>query len=227
MGVLQNYDKTVSAIGNACKRTGIDEAKIKLLVVTKYAKTQDVALLLASRPVNLIGESRLGDSLKRWADPRLADFKVKKFFIGRLQTNKAAKITQNFDVIGGIDGFRAACAVNAAAFKQNRTRECLIQVKLTDKETQGGVNLEEAQSLINQIKTNLKSIRPAGLMAIAPITEDENPLRGLFKRTKELFDANFSERDYLSIGMSGDFEIAIEEGGNLPRIGSAIFGRMQ
>jgi len=142
-----------------------------------------------------------------------------------LQSNKIAKIINFFDFIDSVPDIKTARRIDALAGKPVN---CLAQIKLTERDTQGGASLKDAPALIAEIKA-LKNINPRGLMAIAPQTEDETILRPLFKAVKNIFDKEFGGRPgtYLSLGMSGDLETAVEEGSTLPRVGSSIFGEKQ
>jgi len=221
--VVTNYNDVLRRVEQACQRSGRDPKEVQILTVTKYALPQDIYTLLKERNINFVAESRLQDSLQKWSQEELAQFKVTKFFIGRLQTNKVAKVIENFDIICSLDGQHLAQAVNNQAQKRCKKVKCLLQVKLTDKQTQGGVDLALAQELINTVRAQYPYIDLAGIMAIAPIVQNKEELRPLFKEVKNLFDNNFDRGDYLSLGMSEDFETAVEEGSTLPRIGSAIF----
>ncbi len=220
-GIVQKYDKVLQNIERARLKSGGKAEQINILVVTKYAKAEDIASLLGARAVFAVGESRLQDALEKWGKPPLSSFNTKKFFIGRLQSNKVGKALESFDFICSLDSFELARKINARAQKQI---PCLLQIKLTAKDTQGGCAIDQAQGLIEEIKKSCENIKLRGIMAIAPQTRDKEELRKLFREVKKIFDANFTQSDYLSLGMSEDYETAVEEGSNLPRIGSAIFG---
>ncbi len=222
--VLDNFDEVTNRVRRACLSSGREPDAVKILTVTKYADPKDILTLLSNRPVYAVAESRLQDSLEKWSCPELARFQVKKFFIGHLQTNKALKVLQSFDIVCSLDSLKLAAVLDKNAQKLAKRAQCLVQVKLTQRETQGGVNLNEAQQLINEVRA-FKNIDLKGIMAIAPQEQDGQDLKALFKQVKVLFDGNFGPGDYLSLGMSGDFEAAIAAGSNLPRVGSAIFGR--
>lgn len=221
--VAQAYDKVLARVKKVCLKSNIDFSKINILVVTKYATKEQIEQLLSKRQVFAVGQSRLQDTLLKFSDPQLNTFKVRKFFIGRLQTNKAAKVLENFDLICSLDNLALAEVLNKQAQKQNKKAFCLVQVKLTDRETQGGLDEGQVSAFIKQVKNLYPYIELKGLMAIAPQGSKEQ-IRVAFKKAKQIFDCHFKEQDYLSLGMSSDFEIAIEEGSNLIRIGSAVFG---
>lgn len=225
--VLNNYDSVLQRVKEACLRSGRNFNEVNILAVTKYALEEDIITLLTNRNVYAAAESRLQDSLKKWENPALASCKVKKFFIGHLQSNKTLKVLENFDVICSLDSFKLASRINEQCAKLGKKAQCLAQIKLTDKDTQGGVTLTEARGLIKDIRAACENINLKGIMAIAPVADNPQDLRPLFKEVRNFFDDNFTRNDYLSLGMTEDFEIAVEEGSTLPRIGSAIFSRTE
>ena len=143
-----------------------------------------------------------------------------------MQKNKAAKAAQFFDFIDALDDFETAHILNAhvPAGKIVRT---LVQVKLTDKQTQSGLPLEKARQLVAQLKEAAFSrLRVCGYMAIAPRVSADG-LRPLFQTVRDAFEKDFpsSQERWLSLGMSEDFTVAVEEGSTLPRIGSRLFAK--
>ncbi|MDR0953567.1 MAG: YggS family pyridoxal phosphate-dependent enzyme [Elusimicrobiota bacterium] len=224
MQLLKRYDSVLERIQTACLKSGRKTDDVKLLAVTKYALAQDIYTLLTNRKVPFIAESRLQESLIKWGQPPLSALKPIKFFIGQLQSNKIAKILTDFDIICSIDSLKLAQRINTQSEKLAKAATCLLQIKLTQKQTQGGVSMGEAAKLIADIRQQCPAVKLAGIMAIAPQTGDAEQLRPLFKEVKKFFDDNFEQDAYLSLGMSEDFEVAVQEGSNLPRIGSAIFG---
>lgn len=222
---FSNYSKILREVRDIAKQRGAEQ-DIKLMAVTKYACAEQIAQLMQGGQVDIIGESRLKESLQKWASPLLKDYHPQKFFIGRIQTNKAEKIINNFDCICSLDCLHIAECLEQKAAKYNKEVCCLIQVKLTDRETQSGILPQQAGGLIESVKRTCPHIKLKGIMAIAPNTKDEEVLRSCFKKAKDVFDKYFGRGDYLSLGMSGDYKIAVEQGSNLPRIGSAVFERI-
>ncbi len=220
--VAQSYDAVLARVKEICLKNNRDFSKVNILVVTKYSTEEQIWQLMSERQIFAVGESKLKDALTKFSSPKLKDFKVKKFFIGHLQTNKAAKVLETFDMICSLDSLHLAEVLNKQAQKLNKKALCLLQIKLTDRQTQGGLNIKEVPDFIEQIKNLYTDIELKGLMAIAPQGSPEE-IRAAFKKAKDVFDRYFKEQDYLSLGMSGDFEIALEEGSNLIRIGSAVF----
>ncbi len=218
----QAYQALVKEVAEICLSYGRNPKEVKILPVVKYATVTQIANLLTDKTINYVAESRLQDSLKKWESAELKPYKVKKFFIGRLQKNKAAKVLEYFDLICSLDSQTLAQFVNAKAKEQNKIANCLVQVKLTDKATQGGVSLQAAGALIETVLNTCPNIKLKGFMAIAP-QASENIIEQKFLAVKKLFDKYFKPSDILSLGMSEDYKIAIKSGSNLIRIGSKIF----
>lgn len=223
--IERNVQRVENAICAACRRSGRNPQNVTLMAVTKYATDEDVWALLSSGRIRHIGESRVQQAAARWTSARFASCQTIKHFIGHLQKNKAAQAAELFDFIDSIDDIRTACSLNDHALRLQKTLHVLVQIKLTHKESQSGVSLEEAPVLVRQLQ-NLQNLRPCGYMAIAPQTDDPQTLRPLFRQVKNAFDRDFPPalpQRYLSLGMSADFETAVEEGSTLPRIGSKLF----
>lgn len=221
--LLQNFQAVQNALSAACKKTGRNPQDITLLAVTKYAQDQDVLFFLQKGLIRHIGESRVQQAWTRWKSENFVKYPVVKHFIGHLQKNKAAKAAQLFDFIDSLDDFDTALALEQH-LSASKTIRALVQVKLTQKETQSGLPLEEARALAKRLKA-LSRVKVCGYMGIAPQGAPEAELRTLFGGVKRAFDQDFppgTER-YLSLGMSEDFVTAVEEGSSLPRIGSRLF----
>ena len=207
----------------AAKRTGRDPALVRIVAVTKYANLEQVRELLSSGAVDEVGENRVQDvEQKKLELGPLAD-KVRWRLIGHLQTNKAKKAAQLFDAVDSIDSARIAEALDKAVPEGN-ILPVLLQVKLSEKETQAGAAPEELEALLDAV-TRLPRLKLRGLMAIAPDLEPVEAVRPHFKRMRALFERHFAGRQdaELSMGMSRDFELAVEEGATTIRIGSALF----
>ncbi len=223
--IKHNWQAVQNAIARACKRSGRDVNAVSLMVVTKYAADEDVLSLLSTHQVRHIGESRVQQAITRWTRPTFAQYQVVKHFIGHLQKNKAAQAAELFDFIDSIDDFRTAQLLDQHAKRLQKNLSVLVQIKLTDRESQSGVSLEQAPRLVKELST-LTHINPCGYMAIAPQSADAESLRPLFRQVKAAFDRDFPPAKgprYLSLGMSNDFEVAVEEGSSLPRVGSKLF----
>ncbi len=221
-----NYQQLQASLAQAAQSAGRNPSEITLLAVTKYAKDEDVLALLARGALTDIGESRVQQAWARWKeDPRFAKFtQVKKHFIGHLQTNKAAKAAQLFDFIDSLDHWQTAQAL-AKHVPAGKILQALVQVKLTQRDTQSGLPLQDARALAKELQGAFENIRVCGYMAVAPQGADEATLRALFRPLAQAFKEDFAgqPRAQLSLGMSEDFEIAVAEGSTLPRIGSLLF----
>lgn len=221
--LLQNYQAVQNALSAACQKAGRTPQEVTLLAVTKYAQDKDVLFLLEKGLIRHIGESRVQQAWTRWTNEAFAKFPTVKHFIGHLQKNKAAKAAQLFDFIDSLDDFDTALTLEKH-LAPGKTLRALVQVKLTERETQSGLALKDARALASRLKT-LERVKVCGYMGIAPQGAPEAELRTLFGRVKRAFDQDFppGTQRYLSLGMSEDFTTAVEEGSSLPRIGSKLF----
>ena len=226
--VLQNWQDVQSSLQSVCERTGRNPSEITLLAVTKYPQDTDVLTLLKNGKLTDIGESRVQQAWARWREnPAFAAYPaIQKHFIGHLQKNKAAKAAQLFDWVDSLDDMDTARILSTHT-PPGKTLRVLVQIKLTDKVTQSGLDLPHARQLARQIKTAFNNLVVCGYMAVAPQGAPEKVLRHLFKNVKAAFDEDFKNtpRAQLSLGMSEDYLVALEEGSTLPRLGSLLFSR--
>lgn len=201
--------------------------KAKLIAVTK---TKPVSLL---REAYEAGSRRFGENkVQEMVDkqPQLPH-DVEWHLIGHLQTNKVKYIAPFVTLIQSVDSLKLLQEINKQAAKHGRIIDCLLQIYIADEETKFGLSPDEAEALLNAPELDqLVNVRVIGLMGLATNTDDESQIRREFRGLKQLYDKlatdqrpmiNFRE---LSIGMSGDYQIAVEEGSTMVRIGSAIFG---
>ena len=157
---------------------------------------------------------------------------IKWHFIGHLQTNKVKYIAPFVELIHSVDSLHLLQQINKEAIKNNRIIDCLLQIDIAHEETKFGLEEAEADELLSSEEfAQLKNVRICGLMGIGSITDDKNKTKKEFNNLKKYFDETknnfFNSKSYfceLSMGMSEDFEIALEEGSTLVRIGSSIFG---
>ena len=145
-------------------------------------------------------------------------------FIGHLQSNKVKYIAPFVYLIHGVDSFSLLKEINKQAQKNNRVIDCLLQLFIAQEETKFGLDFNEAAQLLNSIEfSEMKHISIKGFMAMASNTDNENQIRKEFKSLKE-FSSQYPNYKILSFGMSSDYQLAIEEGSTLIRVGSSIFG---
>jgi len=152
---------------------------------------------------------------------------IRWHLIGHLQTNKVKFIAPFVSLIHAVDSFKLLEEINKEAAKNNRVIDCLLQIYIAKEETKFGLSFDEASAIILSPETKtLKNIRILGLMGMATLTENKTTIRNEFKSLKQFYDSMKDEHNFsiLSMGMSSDYKIAIEEGSNMVRIGSAIFG---
>ncbi len=221
--ILDNINKIRYRVRAAAQRSGRNPNDVSVIAVTKYAELASVRELLESGLVGEIAESRVQDAASRREALQAAAGKVRWRLIGHLQTNKAKKAVQVFDAIDSLDSLKLAEALERA-LPEGKILPVLVQVKITERETQSGVSPDALPALLKGLEA-LPRLEARGLMAIAPNLEPVEKTRPFFRSVKALFDRFFSAVPgaQLSMGMSRDFEVAVEEGATHVRVGSAIF----
>ena len=188
------------------------------------SKTKPVADILEAykNGQKVFGENKAIE-LKEKAEKLTKD--IKWHMIGHLQRNKVKYIAPFVDLIHSIDSIRLLQEVNKRGSQNNRSINCLLQVRIAKEETKFGFDEFEIQNVL-KITSNYQNINIVGLMGMASFTSDEKQIRKEFKKLKKIFDCiSNKEINILSMGMSSDYKIAIEEGSNMVRVGSAIFGK--
>ena len=197
----------------------------KLIAVTKAHSAEEI-LPLAEMGITDIGENRVQELLTKL--PELRD-RFQIHLIGRLQRNKVKQIIGDVCMIQSVDSEPLAMEIHNRALAAGRRMPVLVEISPAGEEQKGGVPFEETEAFLKQIAP-LEGIEVRGLMAVMPLTEDQDYLDGLFARTRGLFDRirdkNLSgiAMEELSMGMSGDYRLAAAHGATMVRVGSAIFG---
>ena len=171
--------------------------------------------------VKIVGENYIQEAEEKF---NVVGRKVKWHFIGHLQKNKVKRAVQIFDAIETVDSVEIAAAIDRASLEAAKILPVFVEINSGREKNKSGVLPEEAEALIKNI-SGFKNIKVAGLMTMGPLLKNPGDYRPYFKNTKELFDKIKSTADieYLSMGMSDSYRIAIQEGANLVRIGTAIF----
>ena len=218
---IANLEKIRYRMNAAAARTNRDGGSLTLVAVTKYAPLAAVREALSSGLVTDAGESRVQDAEKKKLELGPLAGKVRWRLIGHLQTNKAKKAVSTFDAIDSVDSERLAAALDAAMKGSDKKLPVMIQVKLSERETQYGVSPAGLPGLIEAVR-RLPSLELQGLMGIAPDIEPLEAVRPSFRLLKKLRD-EYLPAGKLSMGMSRDCEIAIEEGADMVRVGTQIF----
>ncbi len=221
--LIDNLNQIRYRIRAAALRKGRSPDAVTLVAVTKYAPLSAVVELLKSGLVAEAAESRVQDAEKKKEALGELAGNVRWRLIGHLQTNKAKKAVAVFDAVDSVDSEKVAAALDAALAGRTRPFPVMVQVKLTDRQTQSGVWPEELGALIEALK-KYPRLKVEGLMGIAPDVEPPEAARPSFKALRELRDRHLPEGK-LSMGMSKDFEVAVEEGADLVRVGTSIFSR--
>ena len=197
----------------------------KLIAVTKTHSAEEI-LPLAEMGITEIGENRVQELLTKLPDLR-DSFRI--HLIGRLQRNKVKQIVGDVCMIQSVDSEPLAMEIHNRALAAGRRMPVLVEISPAGEEQKGGVPFEETEAFLKKIAP-LEGLEIRGLMAVMPLTEDREYLDGLFARTRELFDRlkdrNLSgaAMEELSMGMSGDYQLAAAHGATMVRVGSAIFG---
>lgn len=206
----------------AALRVGRNPEEIKLIAVTK-SQSDDKIIEAADLGLRIFGENRVQEAKKKIE--RIKGFNIEWHMIGHLQTNKVKDAVKLFELIHSVDSEKLAIAINKEAEKINKIQRVLVQVKLSEEESKYGASEEEVENMIKAIE-KLKSIKVEGLMTIPPYFENPEDVRPYFKRLKKLRDTlshKYPSIKELSMGMSHDYEVAIEEGATMVRIGTALF----
>lgn len=218
-----NLTELRGRIAEACEEYDRDNDDITIVAVTKTHPARTIHTAIAA------GITEIGESKIQEAEPKILEVGhvARYHMIGHLQTNKAKKAVQLFDVIQSVDSLKLAEEISRRAEEAQRTIQCLIEVNVSGESSKYGVAPEKTIELVRQVK-GLPCIDLCGLMTIGPLDADEDDIRAAFARCRELFkqgqDIVGDGFDCLSMGMSDDFEYAIAEGSNMIRIGAGIFG---
>ncbi len=214
--IRTNVNALEARIDAACARAGRARADVRLIAVTKTFPSSDVAHALATGMTD-VGENKVQEA--RDKRPSVAG-SARWHLIGRLQSNKAKDAVRLFDVIQTIDSVELAGRVARFAESEGKRQEVLVQVNVGEESQKSGAEIADIPSLVRRVSA-LPSLHLSGLMAIPPFLEAE-AMRPYFRRLRALRDdLGLPE---LSMGMTDDFEVAIEEGATMIRVGRAIFG---
>lgn len=223
--IKDNIAKINALKAAAAERSGRSGEDVLLVGVTKTRTAEEINEGIAAGLTD-IGENKVQEIMDKY------DFvkPVRWHMIGHLQTNKVKYIIDKVSMIHSVDSYKLAEEINKRAGQHGITMDILIQVNSAQEESKFGISTDETEEMIRTILENCPNIRIRGMMCIAPFAEDPNDVRIYFAEVKKLYD-QYGKIDherldfkYLSMGMSHDFEVAILEGSNLIRVGTAIFG---
>jgi hypothetical protein len=224
--IRENITRVRERIVAACRRAGRREEEVRLIAVTKTVPAERIRAAFEAG-LREFGENRVQEAKAK--RPRLSDLTATWHMIGHLQTNKAKLARELFHWIHSVDSFRLAEKLHQAAARAGDRLPVLLEVNLGGESSKGGVPEAEVLVLAEQIG-GLSSLEVRGLMAIPPFLDDPEQVRPYFRRLREIARRIEQARIQgvtmreLSMGMSHDFEVAIEEGATMIRVGTAIFG---
>lgn len=219
--VLERIESVQARLRAAAKRSGRNPEDITLVAVTKTVPFERVFPFLQSG-IRHIGENRVQEAVAKFQNPDGAKrVDAILHLIGPLQTNKARKAVGLFDMIQTLDRAELADDLDRHAKAQGRRVPCLVEVKISPEPAKHGLAPERLFDFLAELKSRA-SLQIKGLMGVAPLTQTAEEARPFFASLRKLFEK--SGLEILSMGMSRDFEVAIEEGATLIRIGTALFG---
>ena len=217
--ILENYKEICYNVNNAKEKYGRED--VSIMAVTKTVPYEKVNFAIENG-ITLLGENRVQEYLSK---KDFYDKRAQVHFIGHLQTNKVKYIADNISLIQSVDSLKLATEIDKQALKASRVMDILIEINIGDEASKSGIDSSQLFELVSQI-SELDNVRVKGLMAIPPIRAGED----VFEKMNELFcltkEKGFDKvsMDILSMGMSGDYEMAIKHGSNLIRIGTKLFG---
>ncbi|MBN2754974.1 MAG: YggS family pyridoxal phosphate-dependent enzyme [Candidatus Goldbacteria bacterium] len=224
---MEQKSQIKNNIESIIKRINAINKDALLVAVSKTFSVDDIEEAVKSG-VKVFGESKIQEAEEK---QRLLNEKYNDlswFMIGHLQTNKVNKAVSIFNMIQSVDSLKLAEKINSACIKEGKVMQCLMEIKVSPEETKFGILPEEAPEVYGRIK-EMPGIKPSGIMAMAPYSDNAEDSRIYFKRAKKVFDEikNGAPDDFkwLSMGMSHDFEIALQEGANMVRVGTSLFGK--
>ena len=226
--VLENLKVIRDRVAAAAEKGGRSADDVRIMAVTKTVAPELVNVAI-NNGINLLGENRVQEYLDK-RDSYVPN--TETHFIGHLQTNKVKYIIDKVSMIQSVDSVKLAKEISKNAVKNNLTMDVLVEINIGDEDSKSGIEADGAEDLIREI-AELEAIRVKGIMSIPPICEKKEQSLNYFSRLRQIFvDISAKNIDnvymeYLSMGMSQDFEAAIEMGANIVRIGSALFGQRQ
>jgi pyridoxal phosphate enzyme (YggS family) len=225
--LLENASAVFKKMSHAAMRAGRRPEDVRLVAVTKTVGIDEIRKA-ADIGLRVFGENKVQEAQKKIADlsGEFSDLNVEWHLIGHLQKNKARYAARLFDLIHSLDSEELALDLDREAKKTGKIQRVLIQVKLSAEDTKSGISEQELFRLAERA-AKLENLKLEGLMTMPPFFDDPELARPYFRRLRELRDL-VAEKGFglpeLSMGMSNDYEVAIQEGATLVRVGTAIFG---
>lgn len=222
--IKANAEDIYKRVGEAAVRSGRKPQDVTVIAVSKFVETDKIQYAV-DLGFKLLAENRVQEMAEKYPVIHGADWHI----IGHLQTNKVKTAIGKVKLIHSVDSLHLLEEINRQAIKADIIQDILLEINISGEESKYGLTIEEFRAIIKKIK-DYSAVRLRGIMTMAPNFEDKELCRPIFKKAAELFEelkTKINHADILSMGMSGDFEIAIEEGATHVRIGSAIFKRRE
>mgnify|MGYP000774172580 CR=1 FL=1 len=222
----ENYEKVKENIVRACEKAGRSPEDVTLIAVSKTKPLSDIEELLSDTDAVDFGENKVQELVDKYEN---VSRPVNWHMIGHLQTNKVKYIVDKVCMIHSVDSLNLAKTIEKEAAKHDVTVNILIEVNVAQEETKFGIREDEVYALIDAIK-DMPHVHVMGLMTIAPFVENPEENREVFRTLKKLSvdiaakNINNVRMAILSMGMTGDYEVAVEEGATLVRVGTGVFG---
>lgn len=233
--ISDNLKRTLDSISSAARKAGRNPDEVELIAVSKFV-AEEAILEAYKAGQREFGENRVVESAAKIQTLRETHPDIRWHMIGHLQTNKTKKALELFDCIQSVDSLRLAREISRRAEPLNREIEILVEINSSGEKQKSGLIPEETLATIAEM-SELPALNIRGLMTLGPLTENQRAIRSAFSLTKKLFEqfcAEYGKKSnietsppILSMGMSGDYKLAIEEGSTMVRIGSALFGPRQ
>lgn len=225
MSIKSNIEYINELKGKAAKKSGRKPEDILLVAVTKLHAPEEINEAIDAG-ITDIGENKVQEIMDKYDGIK----PVRWHLIGHLQTNKVKYIIDKVSMIHSVDSLKLAKEIDKRAGQHGLKMDILIQVNSAMEASKFGITTQETDRLIEEIAFQCSNVRIKGLMCIAPFEEDPEDARKYFASVREIYDKYVNVKsekvdfEYLSMGMTNDFEVAVEEGSNLIRVGTAIFG---
>lgn len=225
MSIKSNIEYIQKLKGRAAEISGRQEEDVLLVAVTKLHDANEINEAIDAG-ITDIGENKVQEIVDKYDDVK----PVRWHLIGHLQRNKVKYIIDKVSMIHSVDSLKLAKEIDKRAKQHDLTMDILVQVNSARDENKFGITTEETEELISQIAEECSNLRIRGLMCIAPYEENVDDARPYFAAVKKIYDEYSEVKNekvdfqYLSMGMTNDFQVAVEEGSNLIRVGTAIFG---
>jgi len=226
--IKRNIEEVRKRVEKAALKSGRNPGDIKIIGVTKTVDTDRIMKAIDAGIVDL-GENRVQELLEKYDK---INRECRWHLIGHLQTNKVKYIIDKVSLIHSVDRIELVQEIQKRAEKIGRIVDVLVQVNVAEEESKFGIRTSEALDFVKEV-SRFENIKVRGLMTIAPLVENPETVRYVFRELRKLLidirqeNIDNINMDFLSMGMSNDFEIAVEEGSNMIRVGTAIFGRRQ